>query len=61
MVKKINVKRLEGSPYALDQEVIGRGASASIVRAYNLDNLEEQLVSKIIPISDEDNNGTYKT
>jgi hypothetical protein len=41
MRKQIKVKRLEGSPFAIEYDVYGRGASATIVKAYNLDNLKE--------------------
>jgi serine/threonine protein kinase len=60
MRKQIKVKRLEGSPYAIDFDVYGRGASATIVKAYNLDNLKEELVSKVISISEEEASGVYK-
>ena len=61
MKKHVNVKRLEGSPYAIEHVVSGRGASATIVKAYNLDNLKEDLVSKIVSITEEEASGVYKT
>jgi len=36
MSKKIKVKKLEGSPYAIETSISGQGATATIVRAYNL-------------------------
>lgn len=60
MGKKIEVKRLEGSSYAVEKVITGRGASAVIVRAYNLDNLNEELVSKIISLAEEENSSICK-
>jgi hypothetical protein len=61
MRKQIKVKRLEGSPFAIEYDVYGRGATASVVKAYNLDNLKEELVSKVISITEEEASGVYKT
>jgi hypothetical protein len=61
MRKQIKVKRLEGSPFAIEYDVYGRGASATIVKAYNLDNLKEELVCKVISFSEEEASGVYKT
>ena len=35
MSKKVKVKKLEGSPYAIEQDIQGKGATATIVKAYN--------------------------
>lgn len=35
MSKKIKVKKLEGSTYAIEHDIAGKGATATIVRAYN--------------------------
>lgn len=51
MKKQIRVKRLQGSPYAIEYTIAGHGATANIVKAYNLDNLKEELVSKVISVS----------
>jgi hypothetical protein len=59
--KKVKVKKLEGSVYAIEQEVAGRGATATIVRAYNIENMQEELACKIINIAEEENDGVYKT
>jgi hypothetical protein len=40
MSKQIKVKKLHGSPYAIEQDVAGRGATATIVKAYNTENLQ---------------------
>jgi len=60
MSKKIKVKKLEGSSYAVESEITGKGATASIVRAYNLDNLSEELVSKVISVTEEENSGVCR-
>jgi hypothetical protein len=51
---KIRVKRLKNSPYAIREgEPIGKGSFATIQRAYNLENMSEELAVKIISIQDE--------
>lgn len=61
MNKQIKVKKLHGSPYAIEQDVAGRGATATIVKAYNTENLQEDLACKIISIKDEENSLVCKT
>ena len=60
MKRKVRVKKLEGSPFAIEYEVAGRGASATIVKAYNLEDREEDLVCKIVPMAEEQASGVYK-
>ena len=43
---------MEGSPYVIEQTVEGKGATATIVKAYNTENKEEELACKIISIAD---------
>lgn len=59
---KTRVKRLQNSPYAIAEgEPIGKGSFAVIKRAYNLDNIQEELAVKIISIQDEETAKTVKS
>jgi serine/threonine protein kinase len=60
--RKIKVKRLQNSPYAIEEgETLGQGAFAVIRRAYNTENPKEQLAVKIISIRDEKIGKTVKS
>jgi hypothetical protein len=51
--RKIKVKRLQNSPYAIDEgPPLGQGTFATIRRVYNTENSNEELVAKIISIKD---------
>lgn len=59
---KIKVKRLKNSPYAIQEgEPLGKGSFATIQRAYNLENMSEELAVKIISIQDEETSKTVKS
>ncbi|CAK56047.1 unnamed protein product (macronuclear) [Paramecium tetraurelia] len=50
---KKRIKRLQGSSYVISLEpddVLGQGSFGKVVRAYDLENREEQLVAKIMEI-----------
>lgn len=50
---KKRIKRLQGSSYIVSQEpqdFLGKGSFGKVVRAYDLDNRDEQLVAKIMEI-----------
>ena len=59
---KRKVKKLQNSPYAIaDDQIIGKGSFAVIKRAFNLENLSEQLAVKIISAKDDENSKTIKS
>ncbi|CAD8149082.1 unnamed protein product [Paramecium pentaurelia] len=50
---KKRIKRLQGSSYVISlepEDILGQGSFGKVVRAYDLDNREEQLVAKIMEI-----------
>lgn len=54
--RKIKVKALKGSPYVVSLEpgdIIGEGTYGKVVRVFDLNNKEEELVAKIIPLDDK--------
>ena len=62
-MQKIRVKSLLGSPYLVSEEpndVIGGGAYAKVVRAYNSAEPTEKLVAKIISCKDAERAITIK-
>lgn len=55
-VRKIKVKALKGSPYVISLEksdLVGEGSYGSVVRVFDLDHRDEELVAKVIPLDDK--------
>jgi len=55
-VRKIKVKALKGSPYVISLEksdLVGEGSYGTVVRVFDLDNRDEELVAKVIPLDDK--------
>jgi len=51
----VKVKALKGSPYVISLEkadIVGEGSFGKVVRAYDLERKDEDLVAKIIPLGD---------
>lgn len=52
----MKVKALKGSPYVIsleEDDVVGEGSFGKVVRAYDMQNRNEDLVAKIIPLDDK--------
>lgn len=50
------MKALKGSPYVISLEetdIVGEGSFGKVVRAYDIENKNEDLVAKIIPLNDK--------
>jgi serine/threonine protein kinase len=61
MERNIKVKALQNSPFLVsleESDVIGKGSYARVVRAFNKENMEQDLAVKIINCKDKETAAT---
>jgi serine/threonine-protein kinase ULK/ATG1 len=63
LMQKRRIKRLHGSPYVISLEptdLLGQGSFGRVVRAFNLEDSSEDLVAKIMEITNSSSLRTLK-